>query len=371
MRITLVVWALHAGGAERVVANLANAWVAAGHAVTIVTLSPRTEDFYRLDDRVIRTNVLLHSRLPRRILASSVLGRLGQPGGLRCALRASRPDVVVSAINITNVKTIVASRGLNVPVVATEHIQPTEEEIGGFWRMARRASYPRADAVVMLTEDGAKWARSIVPAERVRVIPNFVKLPPGVPEHRGGARVLLSVGRMRPQKGFDLLLEAFATSQARSAGWTLRIVGDGPYRRSIVRLARDLEVDESVVFIGRTGNIWAEYARADVYVMASRFEGFPMVLLEAMAMGVPVVSFDCPTGPRELITDGVSGLLVRPEDVGSLAAAIDRLATDPSARAALAERGRVVAARYSPEAVLPLWSELLDSVVLSRSHQGR
>lgn len=363
MRIVEVVWSLHPGGAERVMANLANRWTARGHEVTIVTFRDPSTDFYELDEGVARVCATDLSRVPT--FGIGKLERLRQPGGLRAAIKRLAPDVVVSAINITNVQAIWAARRSKVPVIVAEHIQPSEEVIGGFWQAMRTRTYKRADAVVMLTEQGAAWARGFVPDERVHVIPNFIDLPPAAPAHRGGTKRLLTVGRMRRQKGLDLLLEAFAASQARQQGWTLRIIGDGPEREAVMEAHRRLGLGDAVEFPGRTKAIWEEYAEADVYVMSSRFEGFPMVLLEAMAIGMPVISYDCPTGPAELISDGANGLLLPPEDVPALTRAIDRMAADEGLRHRLGYVARGVRTRYAPDRVLARWDELFSQVGVS------
>ncbi len=201
------------------------------------------------------------------------------------------------------------------------------------------------------------------PGPPVVAIPNAVPdvpLGPGDP----GAHKLIAAGRLEPQKGFDLLLEAFATIASKHPDWTLDIFGKGTRRESLGKAVADLGLGGQVTINVPTDRLGERMRDASVFVLSSRYEGFPIVLLEAMAAGLVVVSFDCPTGPNEIVADGTTGLLVPAEDVPALAAALDRVMTDESLRRRLAAAAPTAVLPYSLEKVGRRWDELLDGELL-------
>jgi glycosyltransferase involved in cell wall biosynthesis len=225
-----------------------------------------------------------------------------------------------------------------------------------------RRAYPRLAAVVVLTEgDRLEYARAFGTAPRVECIPNAVPRHDG-PAARPDATRILAAGRLTRQKGFDMLVPAFARVSAAHPEWTLRICGGGPERGALRGLAREHDVDGRVELPGPVGDVQAEMAEASLFVLSSRFEGLPMVLLEAMDKGMAVVSFDCPTGPRELIDDHRNGILVPPDDVEGLADAMLELIEDPALRRRCGAAARETAREYALEAVGPRWDRLLGAL---------
>jgi glycosyltransferase involved in cell wall biosynthesis len=167
------------------------------------------------------------------------------------------------------------------------------------------------------------------------------------------------VGRLVPQKGFDLLIPAFAASAHRFPQWELVIVGDGPARAGLQAQIAAFGLTDRVFLPGRAGNIGAWYERAHAYVLPSRFEGMPNVLLEAMSHGLPVISFDCETGPGEIIRHGVDGLLVPPQDIKALAEAMAMLMGDDELRQQLGAGAVETRLRYALPTIEAQWRSLL------------
>jgi glycosyltransferase involved in cell wall biosynthesis len=358
-RLTLVISGLGPGGAERVATTLANAWAARGAAVTLFTLDDgRTPPFYPLVPAVAHRPLAIAGASGSPMAA--VANNLRRLRALRRAIRVSRPDVVLSFMDQTNVLTLLATRGLGLPVVVAEHNDPGSQPIGRVRGALRRLLYPRAATVAMLTE---RAAAAFPPSirRRARVVPNPIVVAAVSPASRTGddGRVLAAVGRLDDQKGFDLLLRAFAQVAPAHPWWRLTIRGEGPRRADLERLRDELGLADRVALPGATDRLHDELATADLFVLSSRYEGFPMALGEAMALGLPVVAFDCPTGPREIVTPGVDGVLVPPEDVPALAAALDRLMGDPAARARLAAAAPKVLDRFGLEPVLAIWDDIL------------
>jgi glycosyltransferase involved in cell wall biosynthesis len=222
----------------------------------------------------------------------------------------------------------------------------------------------------MLTSEGVDWLQREIPRARGVVMPNPVPfpLPVNTPELlpdktiSAERKILLAVGRMSEEKGFAGLIEAFASLAEKCSQWDLVILGDGPLRSVLAQQIQAVGLGGRVFIPGRAGNVGAWYERAALYVLSSRVEGFPNTLGEAMAHGCAAVSFDCDTGPRDLIRHEVDGLLVPPGDLAALALSLGRLMQDDALRAKLAARALEVRSRYSMPRVLGLWDELFAEV---------
>jgi glycosyltransferase involved in cell wall biosynthesis len=171
---------------------------------------------------------------------------------------------------------------------------------------------------------------------------------------------VLAAGRFGPEKGFETLLESFALIGAERKGWELVIVGDGPLRNILERRIHELGIGDAVHLPGRVGNMADWYSSADLFVLSSRFEGFPNVLVEAMAHGLAVISTDCETGPRELIVNGENGLLVPVEGTAALASSMARLMADHQLRVALGRAAAGIGERFGIVDVATQWESALE-----------
>ncbi len=355
---------MNSGGAERVAANLANAWASNGYNVTlVVTYSGRGFCFYPLSKAVC-------FRYLADEISSAVRGWLAYLPrffALRRLIRKEQPAVVVSFLTNVNVAALLATWGTRVPVIACERTYPPQLPLGKLWSQLRRWTYPRAWRVTMLTSEGLSWLRQEIPGARGVVMPNPVvyPLPVYTPELLPDAvvaserKVLLAVGRMSEEKGFSGLIQMFLSLAHQHMQWDLVILGDGPLRDELAQQIESAELGGRVLMPGRVGNVGAWYERADLYVLSSRVEGFPNTLGEAMAHGCAAVSFDCDTGPRDLIRHEVDGLLVPPGDFGAMAQSLGRLMQDDALRGQMAARAVDVRERYSMERVLAMWDELI------------
>ncbi|TAN08577.1 MAG: glycosyltransferase family 4 protein [Rhodanobacteraceae bacterium] len=370
MKLALVISSLGGGGAERVMTLLANAWAARGDEITLITLASGDMDTYRLDPAVRRVALDVAGA------SAHVFAAIGHNAvrihALRRAIAGCRPDAVISFIAESNVRVLLATIGLGVPVIISERTFLNGHHMRGVWRALRRWLYPRAAAVVAQTRRCADDLEAVTGC-RVEVIANPV-LPesapaarvcdagPGEPAARGNARTLLAVGRLSPEKGFDLLIEAFARVADSQHDWKLVILGEGPLRADLERRIAQHDLGRRIALPGFDAHVRAAMRRADLFVLSSRYEGFPNALLEAMAEGAACVSFDCDAGPRELIEHGENGWLVPSGDVPALADAFDALMRDAGLRERIGHRARAVIATYALPAILDQWDALVMSV---------
>jgi len=281
--------------------------------------------------------------------------------GLATTIRRSPPDAIVAFSGTANLVVLAAARLLRRPpaLVITEHIAPTqmyesvEEPRGALKTRLIRALYPRADAVVAVSRGIADELerRFGVQGTRLRVVHTPVNLAGIVEQAEASPRVwaeggpvVVAVGRLTPQKNHALLLRALDGLDVSAV-----IVGDGPERERLEALRDELGLHR-VVLAGADANPFPYMVRADAFVLSSDFEGFGVVLVEALALGAPVVSTDCPFGPREILDGGRYGVLVPPGDPDLLREAMRALLADAPRREALRRSGPRRAAAFSAEA---------------------
>lgn len=340
---------------------LANAWAARGHRISLFTFDDGCLDHYSLDPRVER--IAMNLLWPSRGAFESIRSNVVRLARIRRAVLRRRPIAVVSFIEQTNLRVLAALTASRVPVIVSERIDPRRHDPGATWKRLRRLLYPRAAAVVVQTEKVRdEWALKFLPTERVHVIPNPLR---SLPKPRLGDcdhNSILAMGRLDPQKGFDLLLRAFARSQLAKAGWCLTILGEGPERLPLEQLARELELNGSVGLPGVVRDPESHMRRGAIFALSSRYEGFPNALLEAMGMGMAVVSYDCESGPSELIRHNANGLLLPPENIDALSQALVDLAVDPARRHRLGTAALEVRHRYAIDTVLEQWEVLIAQV---------
>ncbi|OPZ24710.1 MAG: GalNAc-alpha-(1-_4)-GalNAc-alpha-(1-_3)-diNAcBac-PP-undecaprenol alpha-1,4-N-acetyl-D-galactosaminyltransferase [Deltaproteobacteria bacterium ADurb.BinA179] len=366
MKIALIIGTLRGGGAERIMSGMANHWLSQGHAVTLITHDAQERDSYPLEPGANRIGLDLTgpTQGPLQTLGQRVR-RITVPRGI---IRTLRPDVVISFTYMTSCETIIALWDTGIPLIVSERNNPVAQRIPTFWGVLRTLLYPRSRAVVMQTEKAAAWARRYVDKGRVHVIPNFVEAPtpsPGLcPIDLPGTRHLVAAaGRLTHQKGFDLLVEAFSRAAGDRSDWSLVILGEGEDRRLLQDLISRLSLDDRVLLPGRIQNLEPVLRRSDIFVLSSRYEGFPNVLMEAMALGLPVISTDCPYGPGDIIRHGHDGILVPNQDVQALANAMGALIEDEGERRRLAAQSASVLDRFGKDAIMHQWEKLIESAV--------
>lgn len=372
MHILFFLFSMSAGGAERFTANMANHWVEKGHDVSVVTLSGIEADGYDLDPRVRRKTLNLDT--PRSSFWSALSNNVIRVRALNSCLRELQPDVAIGIMSTGSVLLALARKDRNRIDIGTERSYPPSLPIGKIWHLLRRFSYKRLDQLVAQTEEGKVWLIENTTARTVDVIPNPVTYP--LPRHSPylmlgdwlapNRRTLLAVGRLGPEKGFDRLIDAFAAVSQKYPDWDLAIVGDGTERDALEQQRGHLGLNTRIFLPGRAGNVGDWYEAANLFALTSLFEGFPNVLIEAMAHGLPAISVDCNTGPRDVIRSGENGLLVPPADSSALQEALARLMSNDTLRHEMSLAATRVQTTFSIEQIAARW----ETLFVNTAYQG-
>ncbi|MGO4325650.1 glycosyltransferase family 4 protein [Cupriavidus sp. 2TAF22] len=339
-------------GAERMTAVIANALAERGYPVSILSLWDERSCFTL--HPAVRHHALFAQRPSfKRAYFSTVLG-------IRRFVTQQGIDVLIEVDTMLTLFTLPATLGLNVRRIAWEHCHFDEDLGKRARRIARRLAARTCEAVVVLTErDKRRWQTALTPRSRIEVISNPLPFPfPEMPASRE-SKTVLAVGRLVRAKGFDVLLNAWARVAAGHPDWRLEIIGEGEEREALEALAGELDIAGSVSMPGTRADMESCYRSAAIFCLSSRYEGFGLVLLEAMAFGLPVVSTDCETGPRELVRDGENGLVAHPENSGSLGEKLSLLMGDVSLQESLAREARQFATPFGVDTISKNWQSLL------------
>ncbi len=371
MKVTLVIYAMGLGGAERVMSIIANYWATHGWDVTLITLvGPDRPPFYPLDPRIKLQQLGVAGDSANAIAAIGNVWRRIKI--LRSTIVANQPDLVISFMSTASVLTLFACWNSQIPVIVSKHIYPGLTEATWIWRILTNLAYKSADLITVLTQSAVKF---FPPAQGYRTIvmpnPVITPVPEVTTERLLPTPTLIAVGRLAHQKGFDLLIEAFSKLSDRYPDWHLTILGEGTSRPELETLRSQLQLTDRVHLPGQVKNVNAHLRQADIFVMSSRLEGFPMALCEAMACGLPVLSADCLSGPREIIEDGINGILVATEDIAALAVGLETLMSDASKRQQLGQVAPQVLDRFGLEQVMAMWQQAIDQVIERRMRLRR
>lgn len=342
------------GGAERMTATVANELARRGHRIHILSLSDRRSCFPL--DPAVRHETLFDQRPSFRTHF------LHTVAGIRRYVRQHGITLLVEVDPLLTLFTLPACLGLGVRRIAWEHCNLDQDL--GLWlrRLARRLSARTCERIVVLTElDREKWVRSLR-CSNVEVIPNSLTFPlPAEPAART-SRTAVAVGRLTDVKGFDVLLHAWVPIADAFPDWRLRIVGNGELLAPLTQLRDRLGLQECVRLEPARSDIESVYRDAAMLCLSSRYEGFSLVLVEAMAYGLPIVATDCETGVRALLSHGENARLSPVDDPAALAREIAAVIASPELAARLANAGRRDVHKFAPAEIAVRWEGLLSRI---------
>jgi glycosyltransferase involved in cell wall biosynthesis len=362
MKLTVLVESLHqAGGLERSLSQKVDYWLGSAPEIIIVTHNNDAPDFYAFNGKVERASLNVRYDRHRSLYsARNAICAVRHFIALRSFLRRARPDVVIHCgygYDFYFLPILASKRAL---LVKENHSSRFNHFVAAIsWRRKVSASFrtwfeSRYDVVVFLSKEEAELSGQ----KNAIVIPNGLRAATPRPAPR--KRQVIAAGRICHVKGFDRLVRAWALAAARLPNWRLAIYGDGEPQDVVAleRLVEELSLGDSVDIFPARADVIDCMAESSIYAMASRSECFPMVLLEASQLGVPVIAFDCPTGPRNIIKHGQTGLLIPDGDLTAFADALVRLTKDSKALDQMSDAARKESAMYDMDAVAVKWAEV-------------
>lgn len=338
------------GGIERVTQTVAQTFSIKGHDVTIISLFKRNENITYSISPSVRTDYITMSdyNLSNSIVSRTIL-LVKAALCLKEYLRNNQFDIIIAqALLPASLLWIIGRlRG----VIVCEHFR---YELYNSWGIAiRNHIYRKAMKIVTLThKDRDKFQQAGIDAI---TIPNMN--PFSIAENHSSGKRIIAIGRLHPQKGFDLLIPSMVKVFQQFPDWKLDIYGEGDERNHLTDMINTLHLSDHISLKGFSKDIRSEMLKSDLFVLSSRYEGLPMALLELMSSGVPIVSFDCPEGPADLLKNG-AGLLVEPGNSTALSDAIIKVISNSDLRERFKKKGYENSRRYAPDNIYPMWNAL-------------
>lgn len=342
MKILLIIPTLRQGGAERVMSELANQWSSEKKNIHMVLLA-KSKQFYELSESV-KIHKLGFQNLGR---TQKVFSEVKVFFRLRRLIKNEKPDYILSFMDKYNVFTILASRFLDVEVFVSDRSNPNKT-ISSSLFFLKKATYKYADGIIAQTELAKDVIESTYKNNNVEIIPNPIKeicLYPNIKREN----IIINIGRLIPEKGQKYLLEAFSLIKDKS--WKLIILGEGPLRKDLESQILRLGLRGQVYMPGSVSNIDKWLARASIFAFSSISEGFPNALLEAMVSGLPCVSFDCDTGPRDIIRNKENGFLIPLKNSVIMSVIFEELISKPDLRLKIGSEALKIKEKYDAKLI--------------------
>ena len=354
---------LHKGGAERVFAQLAERFADGGcRSILVTSFADPGREEYPLPPAVKRYNME-----PERVIRSRLSRNLSRIAALRKIIRAEKPDILISCMQEPNFRAMIATAGLPVKRLVSVCNAAEKEYPGKLGAFVGKVLMPMAEGCVFQTEEEKRWFPERL-QKKSRIIMNQVSDAFFDVQHTGPRRDLVSVGRLTAQKNQALMIRAFARLADETAD-NLLLYGAGELHDELQTLINALGMTGRVRLMGLSADVASAIKDAKCFVLSSDYEGMPNALLEAMALGLPCISTDCPCGgPGEILENGKNGLLIPVGDEQALCAAMAALLENGDLRAGLGEQARRTAERFRPETVFRQWEAYVESVIEGEAH---
>lgn len=369
LTIVIVVDTLASGGAGRQVAIVGSELARRGHRVTICTTNQGQDlSCYECHPEIRQIHIKPDGKL--NIIFMGMIRKLRCIIQLRKTFKKSNPNIVISFLSGNNFRTGIAAAGLGLPLIACErNYMPARLQASSplrrlFYDLMSNLFYPRTAALCVQTTNLLEWLSKKFPRHDIKVIPNVAVAPTQMGSEQEGhpapkRKSLLFVGRMVEQKRVGVLINAFSKLADSFLELDLVLVGDGDQKEALEALVIEQRIQHRVFFTGHVKDVRSYYQNASIFVLPSRFEGFPNALSEALSMGVPSICFDIPSGTRELSNMGERAMLLpNLEPETELVQGIKTLLDDPERMSALSKKAKSVAVEFSLEKVVAQWESL-------------
>ena len=352
MVITFIAASLGDGGAERVVSELASQMQRQGNAVSVITIGSASRS-YQVAEGVQVIDCAQKYGIPGVGFARRVFA-------IASAVRQLKPDVCISFNTTVNIYAVLACGGLPCRLVLAERNDPRFYPTGKLQRLLRGLLYGRADRFVFQTEQARQWFPKKI-RQRGTVI--FNPINPELPEvcsEQRSKRVVTAV-RLEPQKNLKMAIDAFAKLHEAHPDYVFEIYGKGSLRNVLAQQIATEQLQNCVILKGNSDTLYGDILDAEMFILSSDFEGMSNSMLEAMALGIPTVSTDYPSGgARAVIRDGINGLLIPVGDTDGLYRAMKRIAEDPELAKKLSENGALLRQQLSVERITQQWLDFIS-----------
>ncbi|MDD2970526.1 MAG: glycosyltransferase [Lachnospiraceae bacterium] len=358
-KIAFYINSLDKGGAQRVIVNVAEAFYQEGIQVVLVTTF-QAEEEYQVSDGIRR----VYSEITGdEVTGSRIRNFKNRFTKLRNIWKQEAPDVIVSFIGKNNFMAIATVQGLPTKVAVSVRGEPTEEYYNKVMRFIAKHLFNRADGVIFQTADARAFFPEKVQRKSV-ILPNPLDVACIRPRYQGEKEnVIVAVGRVDENKNHKMLIDAFAAVQGKHPEMKLVIYGNGDQRDPLLQYGRELGLQDRIQMPGNVSDIPEKIERARIFVLTSDTEGMPNALLEAMSLGLAVISTDCPCGgPRTVIQDGENGLLVPVRDTAALTRALHRILESPALERKLSDNASQLQQELSPDKVNKVWRAYLTAL---------
>ena len=342
------------GGTERVGSMLANGLSEAGYEIVLASLLCGDKPFFPLSKKI--EVVSLFDKSGRTLHRTpSIIYKI------RKLLKKENIDTIIAVETMLVFFTLPATLGLLINHICWEHFNFNNNSGKKGRPIARQLAARYCDSVVTLTErDKEYWLKGTRHKSQIVAIANPCPFPVQEYVKKEDTKIVLAVGRLTHIKGFDMLLEAWIKVNTVMPDWKLKIVGEGDSRAELTEFIKNNNLTGSVELVGNTNNVSDYYKEAEIFCLSSRFEGFGMVLIEALAFGLPIVSFDCDTGPAEVLKD-TGSILVPQNNITQLASSLIELMNDGQRRKETSIKSKEKAEIYQPDNIIKQWIALLES----------
>ena len=346
----------NSGGTERVTTLIANSLVEySKYDVSILSLVGGQNPFFDLNKKIF-----IHSLNDKKISFKSNF--LITVWKIRKFIQEHKINTLIVVDSVACIFTIPALLGLNVKHICWEHFNFKHNNGVKSRDLARNLAARYCDNIVTLTENDKLFWHDGLNKIKAKITAIANPCPYTVQDYeKTNSKVVLAVGRLSSQKGFDRLLECWFQVNRAIPDWKLKIVGDGDDRDKLSEFIKRHQLTDSVELVGKTDNVSRYYQEADIFCLSSRYEGFPMVLLETLAFGLPVVAFDCETGPAEILAD-TDSILVPQNNINLFASSLVDLMKNEEKRKLINFKSKEKAKIYQPQSIIEQWIKLLDSL---------
>lgn len=371
MKIMFSIGTLSSGGAERVVCNLSN-YLNKFHDIHIVSVK-KTDIAYTLDSNISidfldnREEISYDKLMNKRILdkIKRIIRNLRRVRKLKNIIKKNKPEIIVSFLPEPNFLNLILKSKFKIPIIISIRNDPKEEYKSNLYNRLMKKYYPQADAIVYQTEEAKNFFRNIIGNNVIQeIIPNpineeFIERP-----YKGiRKKIIVTVGRLQEQKNHKLLIDAFEKVSNQIPDYKLVIYGDGNKKQELETYIKSKNLLDKVMLAGNTKEVKKHIYDASLFILSSDYEGMPNALIEAMALGLPVISTDCPCGgPKFLIDNGKNGILVKVKDVEAMSKAILKVLENKNYADYLSMNASKIAETLNPTKINNEWKKIIEKI---------